>query len=204
MNMPEHYSPIMPYVILPGDAEGFIAFLKNVFAAQEILCVRHDSGEVMHAEFSIYGGTIMFGVAGGEWKAFPCGIFVVTDDVDGMYARALENSATACKNPATKAMASPPDSRTNGATNGGRTPRRNDHYFLVTITGKPFSTYALLNAAISSVLRRVSDASWTSILAVRSLYTSYACAVGASSLPSTSEASAASLLLSRIGKFRAS
>ena len=102
MNMPEHYSPIMPYVILPDDAEGFIAFLRNVFAADEILCVRHDSGEVMHAEFSIGGGTVMFGVAGGEWKAFPCGIFVVTDEVDAVYERAIANGATSLHEPGDK------------------------------------------------------------------------------------------------------
>lgn len=102
MNMPEHYSPVMPYVVLPDDAEGFIDFITSVFGAEQKLIVKHDDTELIHAEYSIGGGTIMFGVAGGEWKAFPCGIFVVTDDVDGVYARAIKNGATTIQEPGDK------------------------------------------------------------------------------------------------------
>lgn len=96
---PEHYSPVMPYIVLPGDAQGFIDFIKEVFDAEEKLRVDHDSGEVMHAEYSINGGTIMFGQSGGEWKSFPCGMFVVVDDVDGLYTKALERGADSIQEP---------------------------------------------------------------------------------------------------------
>lgn len=89
MNVPEHYSPVMPYIVLPNDAEGFIKFIEEVFGAEEKLSVRDEDGKFRHAEFSINGGTIMFGQAGGEWKAFPCGMFIVTDDVDGIYAKGI-------------------------------------------------------------------------------------------------------------------
>ena len=98
MNMPEHYSPVMPYIIV-SDAEAFIEFIKKVFDAQERLRVNTDDGSVMHCEYSINGGTIMFGQAGGEWKPSPCGMFVVLDDVDGIYATALENGATSIQEP---------------------------------------------------------------------------------------------------------
>ena len=98
MNIPEHYSPVMPYIIV-GDAERFIEFIKAVFDAEEELRVDTDDGSVMHCEYSINGGTIMFGQSGGEWKPFPCGMFVVVDDVDGLYGKALANGANAIQEP---------------------------------------------------------------------------------------------------------
>ncbi len=98
MNVPEHYSPVMPYLIV-RDAAELIDFITTVFNAEEKLAVRSDDGSFMHAEYSINGGTIMFGEAGGEWKAFPCGMFVVTDKVDEIYERALANGAAGIQEP---------------------------------------------------------------------------------------------------------
>jgi uncharacterized glyoxalase superfamily protein PhnB len=89
----------MPYIVLPNDANGFIEFIKAVFGADEVLRVDHDSGELMHAEYSINGGTIMFGQSGGEWKPFPCGMFVVDEDVDAIYTKGLENGAESNQEP---------------------------------------------------------------------------------------------------------
>lgn len=99
MSIPAHYSPVMPYIVLPRDAEGFIRFISEVFGAEERLRVDHDNGEVMHAEYSINGGTIMFGVSGGEWQPSPCGMFVVVDDVDGIYAKAISAGASGNQEP---------------------------------------------------------------------------------------------------------
>jgi PhnB protein len=93
MANPAHYSPVMPYIVLPNDAEGFIRFIKDTFGAKEELRVDMEDGSIMHAEYSINGGTIMFGQAGGEWKSFPCSMFVVVDDVDSLYAKAIANGA---------------------------------------------------------------------------------------------------------------
>jgi uncharacterized glyoxalase superfamily protein PhnB len=98
MSIPAHYQPVMPYLVLK-DAEGFIDFITKVFGAEEKLRVNMDDGSIMHCEYSVNGGTIMFGQSGGEWKPFPCGMFVVVDDVDGLYARALENGATSIQEP---------------------------------------------------------------------------------------------------------
>ena len=98
MNVPQHYSPVMPYFIV-GDADAFIKFITTVFDAKEILRVPSPDGSVMHAEYSINGGTVMFGQAGGEWKSFPCGVFVVTDRVDEIHERALANGAVSIQEP---------------------------------------------------------------------------------------------------------
>lgn len=99
MNTPEHYSPVMPYLVLPDDAEGFIKFIKDVFGAEEKLRVNMDDGSVMHCEYSINGGTIMFGQAGGEWKPFPCAMYLVVKDVDGLYAKGVANGANGNQEP---------------------------------------------------------------------------------------------------------
>jgi uncharacterized glyoxalase superfamily protein PhnB len=98
MTVPAHYSPVMPYIIA-SDAEAFIEFITEVFGAEEKLRVNTEDGSVMHCEYSINGGTIMFGQSGGEWKPFPCGMFVVVNDVDGLYEKALANGATGIQEP---------------------------------------------------------------------------------------------------------
>ncbi len=98
MNVPKHYSPVMPYIVL-SNADDFIKFITEVFDAKEILRVPSDDGSVMHAEYSINGGTVMFGQAGGEWKAFQCGMFVVTENVDELHKRGLANGATEIQEP---------------------------------------------------------------------------------------------------------
>jgi PhnB protein len=98
MAIPEHYSPVMAYLVV-SDAEGFIDFIKTVFDAEEKLRVNMEDGSVMHCEYSINGGTIMFGQAGGEWPPFTCGMFVIVDDVDGLYAKGLAAGATGIQEP---------------------------------------------------------------------------------------------------------
>lgn len=97
-SIPDHYSPVMPYLVV-SDAEGFIKFIKSVFNAEEKLRVNTEDGSVMHAEYSINGGTIMIGEAGGEWKPFPCAMYVVVKDVDGLYAKGVENGAAGNQEP---------------------------------------------------------------------------------------------------------
>lgn len=98
MNVPEHYSPVMPYFVVPNGND-FKDFIIAVFDAKEILTVPNEDGSVMHGEYSINGGTIMFGQASADWKSAPTGVFVVTDDVTGLYARGLENKATGNQEP---------------------------------------------------------------------------------------------------------
>lgn len=88
----------MPYVVV-NDAEAFIDFLRTVYDAREMLRVNDEGGSVMHCEYSINGGTVMFGQAGGPWKPFPCGMFVVTENVDGIYQKALNAGATSIQEP---------------------------------------------------------------------------------------------------------
>lgn len=96
--IPAHYSPVMPYFIVPNSND-FITFIATVFDAKEILKVPNDDGVIIHGEYSINGGTIMFGQGSDEWKSSTTGVFVVTDKVDDLYALALANNAEANQEP---------------------------------------------------------------------------------------------------------
>jgi uncharacterized glyoxalase superfamily protein PhnB len=98
MAKPDYYTQIMPYIIVDG-ADEFIAFIEAVFDARERLMVPHEDGSLMHAEFSIGDGTIMFTQCTGKYGAFPCGMFLVSDTVDETYARGLANGAESMQEP---------------------------------------------------------------------------------------------------------
>lgn len=101
MTLPEYYSPIMPYLVV-SNADEFIEFIKTVFDAREMLRVNTDDGSVMHAEYTINGGTIMLGEAGGQWKPFPAPMYLVAKDVDGLYAKGVAQGATGNMEPQDK------------------------------------------------------------------------------------------------------
>lgn len=88
----------MPYIIA-SDAKAFIDFIKTVFDAEEILRVNNDDGSPMHCEYSVNGGTIMFGQSGGEWKPSTCGMFVVVSEVDAIYEKGIAHGASAIQEP---------------------------------------------------------------------------------------------------------
>lgn len=101
MSMPDHYQPIMPYLVLQ-DADGFIAFIKAVFDAEEKLRVNTEDGSLMHGEYSINGGTIMLGEAGDQWPPFPAPMYLVTRQVDEIYERGVANGANGNMEPQDK------------------------------------------------------------------------------------------------------
>ena len=93
MSAPDYYLPIMPYMVLE-NADGFIKFIQAVFNAEERLIVRNPDESIMHAEFSLNGGTILFGQAGEKHSPFPAPLYLATPEVDELYKRGVENGAT--------------------------------------------------------------------------------------------------------------
>ncbi len=101
MGLPEYYQPIMPYIVVE-DADAFIEFIRAVFDAEEKLVVRGTDGSVRHAEFTLNGGTILIGQAGGSWPAFPAPLYLPTEKVDELYERGIAHGATGNQEPATR------------------------------------------------------------------------------------------------------
>lgn len=89
----------MPYLVLSDDADRFIGFITDVFGAEEKLRVNHDDGRLMHAEFAINGGAIMFGQSSDAWPPFPCAMYLVVKDVDRIYAKGIARGAQGNQEP---------------------------------------------------------------------------------------------------------
>src|SRR3954467_15773320 len=101
MNIPKQYLPVMPYLIV-RDAKSFVDFTKAVFNASVQLIVPRDEKNIMHGELRINDAVIMFADATDEIKERAAGMFLYVDDVDDVYANAVENGVITLRAPATE------------------------------------------------------------------------------------------------------
>jgi uncharacterized glyoxalase superfamily protein PhnB len=80
-----------------ADARGLIHFLVEVFGFVEV-AVYGDGEDVAHAQLNwpLGGGVMLGSYQGGELPPLPgmAAAYVVTDDPDGLFARAQEAGAT--------------------------------------------------------------------------------------------------------------
>ena len=67
---PEGYQSVIPYLHATG-ARNLIAFMKDVFGAQEIAIYPRPDGTVGHAALRIGDSVIELADAGPEWPAMP-------------------------------------------------------------------------------------------------------------------------------------
>ncbi|HEY9046226.1 MAG TPA: VOC family protein [Ohtaekwangia sp.] len=102
MKIPDGHQTIMPYITVEG-AEKFIAFLKRVFGAKELLVVhRPEDGSVMHAEYSIGTSTVMLANATQAYKPSPIVLFIYVENIDETFHKALKAGAITIEEPANK------------------------------------------------------------------------------------------------------
>lgn len=96
---PAGYQRVIPY-IHASDARKLIAFLQQVFHAEEIANYSRPDGTVGHAAFRIGDSVIELADAGAEWPAMSCALQVYVPDLDAAYDRALKAGATTLQPPA--------------------------------------------------------------------------------------------------------
>jgi PhnB protein len=102
MKIPDHYLPVMPYLILK-DAQGFLDFAKAVFGAEEQLIVPGEADRgIMHGELRVGDAVIMFAGATAEWGEKTAGMYIYVKDVDKVYAAALAQGARSLMHPEKK------------------------------------------------------------------------------------------------------
>jgi len=93
----EDFGSVVPYVH-PEGARKYIDFLKRAFGAEELMAVEH-AGRVMHAAARIGDAVLEMGEA-AERTGLPAnGFFLMVDDVEAAFARALAAGATAHRPP---------------------------------------------------------------------------------------------------------
>jgi PhnB protein len=98
---PEGYQSVIPYLHVNGAAK-LIAFMKEVFDAQEIAIYPRPDGTVGHAALRIGDSVVELADGSHEWPAMPCALQVYVPDTDAAYHCALKAGATSLLEPATQ------------------------------------------------------------------------------------------------------
>jgi len=87
--IPDGYHSITPYLVVNGAAK-VIDFVKQAFAAQEIMRMPGPNGTVGHAELRIGDSIVMTADATSQHPARPAHLLLYVPDVDETYRRALK------------------------------------------------------------------------------------------------------------------
>lgn len=98
---PDGYNSVSPYLVVDGARET-VDFLKQVFDAEELRCMPHDNGKIMHAEVRIDDSVIMISDGRGDDSFVPSMIHIYVNDVDAIYERAINAGATSLQAPVQK------------------------------------------------------------------------------------------------------
>src|SRR5215831_21002762 len=96
---PEGYQSVIPYLHVNGAAK-LIAFMKDVFNAQEIAVYPRPDGTIGHASLRIGDSVVELADVSAEWPAMPCAMQVYVPDTDAAYDRALNAGASSLIAPA--------------------------------------------------------------------------------------------------------
>ena len=68
---PEGYQTVIPYIHANGAAK-LIAFLKEVFSAEEIAVYPRPDGSIGHAALRIGDSVVELADGGEQWPSMPC------------------------------------------------------------------------------------------------------------------------------------
>ena len=97
-NIPDGYTSVTPYLV-PADAAKLIAFVRQVFDAEETSRHNRPDGTIQHAEVRIGNAMVMLGQANEQWGPRPGTLFVYVADVDATYRAALAAGAKPLREP---------------------------------------------------------------------------------------------------------
>ena len=96
-NPPNGYHSITPQ-IMAEDARETLDFITKVFDGKP-LTVYEDGGRIVHSEIQIGDSRLMVASSNEEFPDFPLMTNLYVDDVDAVYARALEHGAIGLREP---------------------------------------------------------------------------------------------------------
>jgi PhnB protein len=104
--IPDGYPRVSPHLSVVGAVDA-IDFYKSVFGATERMRMEAPDGTVAHAELELDGSVIMIGeeMPGGVDRSpktlggSPVALFVYIEDVDDVFARAIDGGARSVQQP---------------------------------------------------------------------------------------------------------
>ncbi|MEZ5842310.1 MAG: VOC family protein [Hyphomicrobiaceae bacterium] len=89
---PAGYPAVIPYLVVE-DAGGLIVFMREAFAATEIMRDLRPDGTIWHAQVRIGDAVVMLSDANADNPAMPGLLYVYVEDCDAAFARATEAGA---------------------------------------------------------------------------------------------------------------
>jgi len=93
---PDGYNAVSPYLLVK-DVRATIDFLSHAFGATELRRQLDADGTIRHAEVRIDDSVLMMGFRPGA--ELIASVHVYVEDVDRVYARALDQGATSLSEP---------------------------------------------------------------------------------------------------------
>jgi uncharacterized glyoxalase superfamily protein PhnB len=92
------YHTVTPYLVVPG-VPALIDFARQAFGAVELERHQRPDGTIMHAEIKIGDSVVMMGESNDEFTVMASSLYLLAEDVDATYARAMEAGATSLRAP---------------------------------------------------------------------------------------------------------
>jgi uncharacterized glyoxalase superfamily protein PhnB len=99
--IPEGYHTVTPYLVV-REVSQLIDFMKQAFAAEEVMRMTRPDGSIGHAEVKIGDSRVMLGGAGGDYPPMPAMLHLYVEDADAIYRQALQAGATSLREPVTE------------------------------------------------------------------------------------------------------
>ncbi|WP_250035565.1 VOC family protein [Paractinoplanes maris] len=93
MTIPEGKHTVTPYVAAKG-ADRFLDFVESAFRTEPARKVRNPDGTIGHSEVTIGDSVVMAFDVGPGWPDMPALLSVYVEDVEAVFARAVEAGAT--------------------------------------------------------------------------------------------------------------
>jgi PhnB protein len=97
-HIPEGMRPVTPF-LHPVGAPALIEFMKEAFGAEEISREQSPEGMLHHAVVRIGDSMIEMGEAHGDAQPMPPALFLLVDNLEHSYQRALAAGATSLQSP---------------------------------------------------------------------------------------------------------
>ena len=97
-NKPHRFGELTPYFTVT-DADYFITFLLEVFAAKIVKDSRYEDGTLQHARLQIGDSLIMLNQANGTYAAMQMQMHLNVANVDDTLAKAISKGATSIMKP---------------------------------------------------------------------------------------------------------
>ena len=97
---PQKMNTVNPYLMVESVQE-LIDFTEKVYDAKLDYKLDRPNGKIMHAEISIGDSVIMAGEPMGDFKIFPCSLYIYVEDCDKIFEKAIEYGCQSIMEPTT-------------------------------------------------------------------------------------------------------